>query len=846
MRIALEVFGTQSASRHRGVGRYTHEFVNALLDLDSGHEFLLYAQDEAPTDYLPGAGRVEVRFLRPDAERGERSLSDALRRLLGTNEDRLDLLLLCNPSELRFDYLPPSPPLNGIKLATILYDLVPLLFRDHYIATWPGPEYARQYFRGLERIKRYDAFLALSAATREDAVAHLGLHPDRVTNIGGGSDHRFFTVDHNPLASHDLEALGIVDPFVFSMGAMEYRKNLWGLIDAFAALSEPIRSEHQLVITYDPNPDEVDLIRKRARQLGILDRLVLTGRVDDRTLRELYRNCAAFIFPSRYEGFGLPVHEAMLCGAAVIAGNNSSQIEIVGDAGLLADAGSADDMRDKLEAVLSDDDFADDLRRRAPVQAAGFSWKRTAELGLGALEALERGRTIRFDRPHRPRPRIAFFSPFPPMLSGISDYSDRLVEALKDRYSIDIYHDAGYVPEARLRSLDFACHDHRLFRRNAAILDYHAVVYQMGNSPLHKYMYEELPLYPGLVTLHDFSLAAFRYWDAMVNASGHDSFRDDLKGFGEEAAARYGPMLDRWSKLPGGVVAACARAGLYVNHRVFKHATGVIFHSPWCLEKAKSIYPDYPGRLTVVPYGATVDPASPERRSRIRERYGLPQDALIVGNFGLIHPTKMNVESIRAFAPLAERDPDALFILVGPELDHEASRECVEELGLEDRVRFLGVRPASEFVEIVAAADIGLNLRRPPTNGETSSSLLDLLRQGIPTIITDVGTFADFPDHAVRKLPWVGESSQGLLTRTLLDLAESRAARDKLGAEAVRYVRGGHDWSQVAALYAEAIEASRSARAEARPILTKGPHFSLKTDGRSRPERSASRRRSAR
>ncbi len=840
MRIAIEVFGTQSESRHRGVGRYTYEFVNALLDLDCGHEFLLYAQDGAPTDYLPGGGRAEVRMLRPDPAYGERILSDSFRRLLGTNPDGIDLLLLTNPSELRFDYVPPAPPLSGIKLASIVYDLVPLLFPEHYIDRWPGPEYARLYFRGLERLKRYDAFLAISAATRDDFINHLGIDSARVTNIRAASDGSFFTPAPAHADRKTIDRLGIVGPFVYSMGAMEYRKNLWGLIEAFAGLPEPLRSNHQLVLTYAPNPDEADQIRSFARRLGVFDRLVLTGRIDDETLRALYRGCATFVFPSRYEGFGLPVLEAMHCGAPVIAGNNSSQVEIVGTAGLLADAASADDMRGKLESVLGNPTLAADFRRQAPRKAAEFDWKSTAELALGGLERIEPRRRLRVDRPHSERPRIAFFSPLPPLLSGISDYSVRLIEALKAHYMIDVYHDSGYMPEIKLRSLDFACHDHRLFHRNAAILGYRAVVYQMGNSPLHKYMYENMPLYPGLVTLHDFSLAGFRYWDAMVNGRGHDSFRDELAAYDPAAAERFGPMLDRWSKQEGGVVEACGRERLFVNQRIFAHATGLVFHSPWCVEQASRIYPEYDREMTVVPYGATVAAVSPARRAEIRDRYGIPQSALVVGNFGLVHSTKMNVESLRAFAPLAGRDPSALFVIVGPEYDDGASREAVAALGIETRVRFLGAKPASEFVEIVAAADIGLNLRRPPTNGETSSSLLDLLRQGIPSIITDVGTFADFPNRAVRKLPWVDESSQDLLTRTLLDLAESRAAREALGAAAMAYVRDRHDWSHVALLYVAAIEASLRDKAEGKVAVAKSPHFRFGKAGELRVDRISS------
>jgi glycosyltransferase involved in cell wall biosynthesis len=842
VRIAIEVLGTQSESRFRGVGRYTHELVNALLDLGTGHEFILHAQAGAPSDYIPGADRAEVRWLEPDPARGERTLSDVYRRLLGTNADRIDLLLLCNPSELRFDYLPPSPPLNGVKMAAVMYDLIPLIFSEHYFNRWPAPEYVRQYVRGLDRLRRYDGFLAISDSTRDDVIAHLGVRPDRVVNIGTGGDAAFFKPD--PTDLRDLAPLGIDGRFVFSMGAMEFRKNIWGLVDAFAGLPDSIKSSHQLVLTYNPNEDEADRVRSHANSRGVLDRIVLTGRMDDSTLRTLYRRCAAFVFPSRYEGFGFPALEAMLCGAPTIAGNNSSQIEIVGDAGLLVDAGSAEDLRAKMEMVLNDGDRAGDFRRRAPIQGAQFAWKRTAERAVAALDGLKRGRSYRVHQSHARKPRIAFFSPLPPMLSGISDYSIRLIEALKAHYTIDLYHDSDYMPGIKLNSLAFACHDHRLFRRHAAILGYHACLYQMGNSPLHNYIYKLLPDYPGPVTLHDFSLAGFRYWDAMVNGRGHDDFRGEIAGFDEQAAVRYGPMLDRWSKLPGGVVAACAREGLFLNQRIFAHATGMIFHSPWCVGQAERLYPAYPGRMTVVPYGANVAPVAPERKAALRAKYGLPQDIVIVGNFGLIHSTKMNVESLRAFKAVAERDPEALFVLVGPEYDDNASRECVAALGLERRVRYLGAKPAEEFAELVAASDIGLNLRRPPTNGETSSSLLDLLRQGIPAVITDVGTFSDFPEVAVRKIPWADATSQDLLTRTVLDLAASRAARDELGASAVQYVRDQHSWSRVAELYAQAIEASLPAGRGDRATPARGPHFRMRAG--SRAERPSEGREAAR
>ena len=98
------------------------------------------------------------------------------------------------------------------------------------------------------------------------------------------------------------------------------------------------------------------------------------------------------------------------------------------------------------------------------------------------------------------------------MRTEVSDYSTRLLDELKRRYTIDLYHDAGYLPHIGLRSTDFGCYDCRLFERNARVLDYHALVYQMGKSAHHGYMYETLLHHPGIVTLHDLGIADFHLW----------------------------------------------------------------------------------------------------------------------------------------------------------------------------------------------------------------------------------------------------------------------------------------------------------------------------------------------
>jgi glycosyltransferase involved in cell wall biosynthesis len=499
----------------------------------------------------------------------------------------------------------------------------------------------------------------------------------------------------------------------------------------------------------------------------------------------------------------------MHCGAAVIAGNNSSQVEVVGDAGLLFNAADAGELAARLARLLGDPAGARVLGERAVDRTRRFSWEETAEK---ALEVLTRSHTPGAaaspgpGRRRAPRRRIAFFSPLPPLQSGVSDYSVRLLEELTRRYAIDLYHDASYLPHIGLGSAEFGCYDYRLFERNARVLGYHTVVYQMGNSDYHVYMYDILLRHPGIVTMHELSLANFHLWyTRQPGVDGYAHIRREL-------AAYLGPVADEVLGSPaaaygatGGILDACVERGYLLNGRIFERADAVIVHSAWCLDQVRGRFPAHVAKTSVVPFGATALAPSPEQRIAIRDRFQLPADALIVASLGLIHPTKMNPETIAAFAPLAGSIPGALLIFVGHELDFGAARRTAAELGLQDRVRFLGHHPADVLGELAAIADIGVCLRRPPTNGETSGALMDLLRLGVPTIVSDVGSFSDYPDSVVRKTRWE-EDGVGGLARALRELAENRPGREALGRAAWDHVRWNHAWSRTADMYEEIIE----------------------------------------
>lgn len=494
MLIGIEMWGDQHPrTLGRGIGRYTQQLVAALLARDRVNQYVLYYYGQLAHGPLP-AGNASLRTLRFGKDPGQPT---DLERLTRQNPDHLDLLLLTCPLYPSPKYVVPPRPANNLRMAAVVYDLIPALFPGEYLRG----DFARWYYRDLQALRRYDGLLAISAATKADCEALLGVPPRRVFNIRSAGDGDFF---HPPLEGSrlpvekaTLKSIGVTRPFVFNVGAgLEWRKNFHGLLKGFALLPKVLREEHQLVVSCQLQPGEAGQMRRAAEEWGVGRQLVLTGAVPDPTLRILYQRCAAFVFPSRYEGFGLPLLEAMLCGAAVIGGQNSAQPEVIGDAGLLADAGQ---LTDPLARLLTDRELARTLRERAQHQARQFHWDHTTDAALAAfrnLAAKPAPSTVR-------KQRLAFFGALPPQEGRAAEEALRLLALLKPHYHIDVYHEENSIPQVGFNSNEFACYDHRLFRRHWDLLNYRNVVYYLGSGHCQGFVGECLLRQEGVVILND-------------------------------------------------------------------------------------------------------------------------------------------------------------------------------------------------------------------------------------------------------------------------------------------------------------------------------------------------------
>jgi glycosyltransferase involved in cell wall biosynthesis len=327
---------------------------------------------------------------------------------------------------------------HQIRTVVTLHDLVPLVMSDLYLRD--NLLFKTVYEARLGLIRSAHQVLAISDNTAADAVQHLGIDPARITLISSGvSDSLSSLVTSVDEAAEILRRTHptIREGFLLYVGGGDPRKNMKGTVDAFARLPSGVRRSHQLVVVCKLGPQVTGELRVHARRLGIDDAdLRFVGFVPDRELAAMYRSCALFVFPSLYEGFGLPILEAMSCGAPVAAAANSSIPEVLGDLRGTFDAADPNDIAATLHRILEDPEELQLLRERSRGQVPHFTWERVARK---VLDGYERALGVPGGRwQGRPRKRIAVAAPWPPDASRAAESSQQLVTALSEHADVDV------------------------------------------------------------------------------------------------------------------------------------------------------------------------------------------------------------------------------------------------------------------------------------------------------------------------------------------------------------------------------------------------------------------------
>lgn len=274
----------------------------------------------------------------------------------------------------------------GFKTVVTIHDLVSFLFPQTV------PRKYSLYMQLMTRLSaRFaDGIIASSESTRQDLSKHLRIHPEKIKVIHLAVDESFKRVEDREQIQKILEKYKIDSEFVLFIGNLEPRKNLTRLFEAFAIAYSKI-SSYKLVVAGTRGWLYSDIFETVAR-LNLSDKIIFTGYIDAEDLPALYSAAQVFVLPSLYEGFGLPILEAMSCGAPVITSNMGSIPEVAGDSAILVDPYDIKAIAESLLEVFSNRQLREEMMEKGLRRAKNFSWARVAEETLGVYnEVYNRG-----------------------------------------------------------------------------------------------------------------------------------------------------------------------------------------------------------------------------------------------------------------------------------------------------------------------------------------------------------------------------------------------------------------------------------------------------------------------
>jgi glycosyltransferase involved in cell wall biosynthesis len=784
--VCLDVQGAQNSTHFdRGIPRFVVEHARALESLHPEALHSLVANPTLPLsgnlDWLLGSGRLHW----TTADRR------TFRRPVGVPR----IYHIMSPFEIdrTLDELWPSWARGGgVSTVVTLYDLIPIVFHEHYLR---DPVIRARYETRATIVRRADHVFAISRSTADDAIERLGVAPDRVTVIDAGATAKFSTMyDSREAARRVLDrCLPEVHPgFMLYVAGFEFRKNLERLIAGYGKLAPEIRAAHQMVIACRVLPSEAELMHHWAQEAGIGEgELVVTGYVSDAELGALYHACTLFVFASFYEGSGLPILEAMSCGAPVAASNTSTGPEILGDLQATFDPFDPDSIADCLASVIDAPELLDVLAQRSRQRVARYTWRSVAERTLlGYERALTHG-----VRGASQRPRIALVTPWPPEQSGVADYSYRLATALGERADVDVVVaqtlDRYAVPQERGVRLVQASS----FRATEALRQHDRVMYCMGNSHFHGHVYELLRQRPGAVLAHDVRLTGFYGWFA-----GRERPEDPAARLVERIRVLYGQRLPRELTAEGARPPSWEQQsalGIYMTREIQEHAEQLFVHSRHALDVLEldrgPLDREVP--LTVFPH------AFPEVVQHKRGPFG--QTPLVV-SVGVVSEVKGLACLINAFGLLAVEWPHARLVIAGPAPESELARwrRFAREHAPHAHVDLPGHLSAVHYRELLRTADLAVQLRML-SNGEASGAVVDCLAAGLPTVVTDLGWASELPGDAVFHVPV--EVDAAILAARLRELLGDGVRRERLSHGATAHARS-HSFADVADAYLRALQ----------------------------------------
>ena len=792
-RLLIDLQALQGGNVNRGIGRYITGFLTELcassptLKID----FFINGSSTLDTSFvagfigsLEGAHKTHVWYPPSGRYAKNSEVADTALEAFYLNLNP-DLILIPSLFE-GLDNAIYTKVSKNIQTAVIVYDLIPLVHPERYLQ---GTATLEWYRSKLPQLESASALLCISKATLSDVSRLLNVTPSALQLVGTGNS--------SALKPSVADSTSRVNQTLLYVGGIDWRKNIDGLLAAFAK-SKARQAGLRLKIVCSSNERQTKRVLGLAGSLGIKrSQIEMTGFVSDSQLANHYAQAKFTIFPSLYEGFGLPVLESLALGKTAVVSNTTSLVEIQTNPVAQFDPRNPWDMARVIDEVFFDSDLLLSLEREAPALASRHTWKKVVanfNVALGSLQIFTNNAD---SESSKSKLTLAFFSPLPPSKSGIAFHSLRLLPALAERYDVTVIDSANsaQMSEAAgvpVRNLDW-------FKSNASRFD--RVVYQIGNSFWHQEAIDTLKWQPGVVVIHDFFLGGFYHW--LQGGSGDsESWPEAIfhsHGYSPLASYRASQNLPYLA------------SNYPVNLEIQQNALATLFHSERALtlNKKWTCVPKEPDLQALIPLVPTIEyVADSQGDDHVVSLHGVSPEDFVVATFGFTADIKGHLELIQAISEIRGLvSKRIVLVCVG---DHSSPRFAstllaeVAKQGLQKCFISTGWTSDEDYRAWLRRADLVVQLRKT-LHGESSAALLDALSYG-NTVLTNRNLAEGSKGEFLRVLD--SEFTVREIAESLLELVNRETNPDQISTEAFQYVSRYHSPKALAEAYWNHVEAA--------------------------------------
>ncbi|MDE6539046.1 MAG: glycosyltransferase family 4 protein, partial [Ruminococcus sp.] len=428
-------------SRNRGIGNYALSQFTGMVNRDSQNKYFFLNMIDGDFKLSPmitnnnfmedfiDTGKNNV-FLRNDAYSD--IIGNVIRRYI--SENNIDIFYITSPFESSFT-LYKKEWFEGVKVITTVYDIIPYVMKNKYLS---DKNTYNWYMKCVENLRWADELFVISDSVKNDLVNYLKFSPENIRTIWGAVDEKYRIIDiSNTEKSLLLDKFSITKPFIMCTGGEDGRKNLDGLIRAYSLLTENIRNSYQLVVVCKLSENGMKNLKSVAVSHKVGQDVIFTGFVSDEELLKFYNLATLMAFPSKYEGFGLPIVEAWACGTPVLTADNSSLKEIAGDSAMLVNADIDQSIADGMTKMLSDNKILSEYAEKGMKRLDLYRWNKINDNIISLINNININK-IKLSKEENKKIKIAFFTPLPPLESGISDYSYDIIKELSNYCNIDV------------------------------------------------------------------------------------------------------------------------------------------------------------------------------------------------------------------------------------------------------------------------------------------------------------------------------------------------------------------------------------------------------------------------